>query len=102
MFSESQKVWRLGFLSWMALKVCGLILSKFAVSNKYNCSTLKNQEGITRSEKKNKPYFADLDRVAEQSSQTGVFLMPGEIVLQTAQWNILHDQLEHLTAYTPI
>lgn len=48
------------------------------------------------------PYLADLNRVAEESSQTGVFLMPGEIVLQTAQWNILHDQLVRLTAYRQI
>lgn len=51
------------------------------------------------SEKKTNRYLADLNRVAEESSQTGVFLMPGEIVLQTAQWNILHDQLVRLTTY---
>lgn len=60
---------------------------------------LRNQDDlVVRYEEKNEPYLAYLNRVAEQSCQAGIFLMSGEIVLQTAQWDILHDQLESLTA----
>lgn len=44
-------------------------------------------------------YLAYLDRVAEQSAEGGIFLVPGQIILQTAKWNILHDQLISLTTY---
>lgn len=64
-----------------------------------SCLTLRNQDDlVVRYEEKNEPYLAYLNRVAEQSCQAGIFLMSGEIVLQTAQWDILHDQLESLTA----
>lgn len=69
------------------------------MSNGDSCLTLKNQDDLVICyEAKNQPYLAYLNRVAEQSYQAGVFLMSGEIVLQAAQWNILHDQLESLTA----
>lgn len=44
-------------------------------------------------------YLAYLDGVAEQSAEVGIFLVPGQIILQTAKWNILHDQLISLTTY---
>ena len=47
-------------------------------------------------------YLADLDRVAEQGAEARLALVSGEILLQTAQWKVLHDQLNGLTTCTHI
>lgn len=44
-------------------------------------------------------YLAYLHGVAEQSLEAGHFLVPGEILLQAAKGDILHDQLVSPATY---
>lgn len=42
-------------------------------------------------------YLAYLGGVAEQGAQAGPALVSGQILLQTAHWKVLHDQLNGLS-----
>lgn len=44
-------------------------------------------------------YLAYLDWVAEQGAEVGLALVSGQILLQTAHWKVLHDQLTGLATY---
>lgn len=44
-------------------------------------------------------YLAYLHRVAEQGGDADPGSVSGQILLQAAQWKILHDQLNSLTTY---
>lgn len=47
-------------------------------------------------------YLAYLDRIAKQGAEGDLALVPGQVLLQTSQWKILHDQLNSLTTYEQI
>lgn len=45
-------------------------------------------------------YLTDLDSVTEQGLQAGLAFVAGEVLLQTASRQVLHDQLDGSASYT--
>lgn len=47
-------------------------------------------------------YLAYLGSVAEQGAEAGLAFVSGQVVLQTPQWKILHDQFNGLATYKQV